>query len=78
MTESQDRAVDEDVREDARRERATDEGRATPVRGGGSSPHHDETTDALRPDEPEPVPPEDPRADRDPDDEADPIEGRPS
>ncbi|WP_214407086.1 hypothetical protein [Pseudonocardia lacus] len=74
MTEPRDSRDDEE----ARRERATDEDRATRVHRGRSTLHHGDTADALRPDEPDPVPPEDPRAAREPRDEADPTEGRPT
>ncbi len=78
MSDSHDRLHDEQVREDARRERAMDEDQATPVRRGGSPLHRGDTADALRPDEPAPEPPEHPRADESPHDGADPVEGRPS
>lgn len=63
--------------EGAGRARDTDEDRAARERRARSPLHPADAPDALRPDLPQPVPPENPQAHRDPEDESDPVEGPP-
>lgn len=73
MTEPEDRAI----REDAERERATSEDRATPVRGGETPFHRHDVADTLHPEEPPDPPPETPPARHGRNQEAEPTDGRP-
>jgi hypothetical protein len=65
-------------REEAERERATSEDRATPLRSAGTPFHGRDTADALHPENPLDPPPDQPEARHDPDEEGEPTEGDPA